>query len=99
MINGKDVAKSKGTGVHSIKNMNALRKLEADIDAKITRTLQVITVDNLSDECHIEAFDNKMTVESVLLHMIEEELQHLGEVNCLFWQMGIEPPHLKEGIA
>lgn len=91
------MAKSKGTGIHSIKNMNELRKLEADVDAKIMHTLQDMTTDNLPDEFYIEILDSKMTVESVLLHMIGGELQHLGEVNCLFWQMGIEPPHLKQG--
>ena len=28
----------------------------------------------------------------MLLHMIEEELQHIGEMNDLFWQMNINPP-------
>jgi uncharacterized damage-inducible protein DinB len=28
----------------------------------------------------------------LLLHMIEEELQHRGEMNALLWQAGREPP-------
>ena len=28
----------------------------------------------------------------VLWHMVEEELQHRGEMNALFWQMDIDPP-------
>jgi uncharacterized damage-inducible protein DinB len=24
--------------------------------------------------------------------MVEEELQHRGEINALFWQLGIDPP-------
>jgi uncharacterized damage-inducible protein DinB len=28
----------------------------------------------------------------LLRHMVEEELQHRGELNALFWQMDVRPP-------
>ncbi len=28
----------------------------------------------------------------MLLHMIEEELQHRGELNALLWQLDVDPP-------
>jgi len=31
-------------------------------------------------------------VKNMLWHLIEEELQHRGELNALLWQMDIEPP-------
>jgi uncharacterized damage-inducible protein DinB len=31
-------------------------------------------------------------VRDMLWHMIEEELQHRGELNALFWQLNIDPP-------
>ena len=31
-------------------------------------------------------------VKNMLWHLIEEELQHRGEINALLWQMDIEPP-------
>jgi uncharacterized damage-inducible protein DinB len=36
--------------------------------------------------------DRTETVREMLLHMVEEELQHRGEINALLWQMDIEPP-------
>ena len=33
-----------------------------------------------------------MATRDMLLHMVEEELQHRGELNALLWQMGVEPP-------
>lgn len=27
----------------------------------------------------------------IVWHMVEEQLQHIGEINALFWQMGIDP--------
>jgi uncharacterized damage-inducible protein DinB len=31
-------------------------------------------------------------IKAILLHLIEEELQHRGELNALLWQQDIEPP-------
>ena len=37
-----------------------------------------------------EAFN--FNVKNMLWHLIEEELQHRGELNALLWQMDIDPP-------
>jgi uncharacterized damage-inducible protein DinB len=36
----------------------------------------------------------KMTtcLADIMWHMLEEQLQHIGEINALFWQMDINPP-------
>jgi uncharacterized damage-inducible protein DinB len=34
----------------------------------------------------------RMSTRTMLLHMMEEELQHRGEMNALLWQMDIDPP-------
>lgn len=34
----------------------------------------------------------KLSLADIIWHMLEEELQHRGELNALFWQMGINPP-------
>jgi uncharacterized damage-inducible protein DinB len=36
-------------------------------------------------------------VRSTLLHVIEHELQHRGELNALLWQIDVEPPILDWG--
>lgn len=33
-----------------------------------------------------------VTLRAMLWHMVEEELQHRGEMNALLWRHGIEPP-------
>ena len=35
----------------------------------------------------------KLSVGQMLWHLVEEELQHRGELNALFWQIDIDPPH------
>jgi|SRR5580698_6312506 uncharacterized damage-inducible protein DinB len=34
----------------------------------------------------------RISVREMLLHMMEEELQHRGEMNALLWQIDIDPP-------
>jgi uncharacterized damage-inducible protein DinB len=34
----------------------------------------------------------KISVRNMLLHMVEEELQHRGEMNALLWQIDVNPP-------
>jgi uncharacterized damage-inducible protein DinB len=38
------------------------------------------------------AFFGKIKLRDMMWHMIEEELQHRGELNALFWQLDIDPP-------
>lgn len=35
---------------------------------------------------------NSIRLGDMLLHMIEEELQHRGEINALFWEQDVNPP-------
>jgi uncharacterized damage-inducible protein DinB len=42
----------------------------------------------LSDEGRVVKFN----VREMLWHLVEEELQHRGELNALLWQMNIDPP-------
>ena len=34
----------------------------------------------------------KVTAEDILVHVVEEEIHHRGELNALLWQIGIDPP-------
>lgn len=34
----------------------------------------------------------RISVRTMLLHMVEEELQHRGEMNALLWQIDVDPP-------
>jgi uncharacterized damage-inducible protein DinB len=34
----------------------------------------------------------RTSVRNMLIHMVEEELQHRGEMNALLWQIDVDPP-------
>jgi uncharacterized damage-inducible protein DinB len=37
-------------------------------------------------------FEMKMNLRTIIWHMVEEELQHRGEMNALFWQIDVDAP-------
>jgi len=36
--------------------------------------------------------DHELTIRDMLWHLVEEELQHRGELNALLWQADLDPP-------
>jgi uncharacterized damage-inducible protein DinB len=41
----------------------------------------------------MELRKNKFRVEDLLMHVVEEEIHHRGELLCLMWQIDCEPPY------
>lgn len=43
-------------------------------------------------EAGTKPFEMKVNLRTIIWHMVEEELQHRGEMNALFWQMNVDAP-------
>jgi uncharacterized damage-inducible protein DinB len=68
-------------------------------DEKMVDSFVLNFVEGLDEEKLGESFETsdgagrwRFTVSQMLWHLVEEELQHRGELNALFWQMNIDPP-------
>jgi uncharacterized damage-inducible protein DinB len=68
----------------------------ADIGRKLARSL---TPTRLNDSFVIRGiqgngkpFEMKTNLRTIIWHMVEEELQHRGELNALLWQMDVDAP-------
>ncbi|MDA4111242.1 MAG: DinB family protein [Thaumarchaeota archaeon] len=80
--------------------MGKVRSLEKAMEEeKKVDTFVMNFVDRLDDEKIEGSFETsfgkdrwRFTIRQVLWHMVEEELQHRGELNALFWQLNIDPP-------
>lgn len=68
-----------------------LRTLEAKVDGIVRDTIRGLDPKDLATT-HVDAHGDAHTTEAILLHMVEEELQHRGEINAMLWQAGFEPP-------
>ena len=77
--------------------IEGLRKDEAYIQTQVRRVMAELNEANLSrtifrqkgkgsdHDCHVPVRD-------ALWHLVEEELQHRGELNALLWQIDVEAP-------
>jgi uncharacterized damage-inducible protein DinB len=77
-----------------VKNISEVKRLESGIDSLVMKFVGSLKRADLERE--ISWHDGKklrrMKLDTILHHMIEEELQHRGEINAVLWQMDIAPP-------
>jgi uncharacterized damage-inducible protein DinB len=74
-----------------------LRDFETYLRAEVQRFMGGLTEDDLRRTVRREKgrasdHDCDIPVREVLWHLVEEELQHLGELNALLWQIDVDPP-------
>jgi uncharacterized damage-inducible protein DinB len=74
-----------------------VRKDETYIQTQIRRVMDELTEGDLTRTVHRvkgrgSDHDCDIPIREVLWHLVEEELQHRGELNALLWQAGREAP-------
>jgi uncharacterized damage-inducible protein DinB len=72
----------------------ARREMRA-IDRRVLKALAEITPGDLDRRLALPKVwrtSKRIELRVLLVHMIEEELQHRGEMNALLWQSGRDPP-------
>jgi uncharacterized damage-inducible protein DinB len=63
-----------------------------EVDRLVRNVLRNLRPKDLDRRILHPADQKLIPVRSMLLQMIEGDLQHKGELNALFWQMDLEPP-------
>jgi uncharacterized damage-inducible protein DinB len=74
----------------------ALRET-AKVDRLVQGVLKSLRPKDLARKLPIPESKDRVPLRTMLLHMIEEELQHKGELNALLWQLDVEAPVLEFG--
>jgi uncharacterized damage-inducible protein DinB len=77
--------------------IEAIRKDEEYLRTQIQRVMSELTEADLSRAItrlkdRGSDHDCEVPVRDACWHLVEEELQHRGELNALFWQLDIDPP-------
>jgi uncharacterized damage-inducible protein DinB len=86
----QDAAFSKYTGVNSI------REYADKVEAETNEYLENLTGEKLQTLFEYKGRDgniNKNKIEDILMHIIEEEIHHRGEILCLYWQHNLQAPY------
>jgi len=77
--------------------IETLRKDEAYLRAQLQRVMAELTEADLSrtvarQKGRGSSHDCQVPIRDALWHLVEEELQHRGEINALLWQIDAEAP-------
>lgn len=77
----------------------SLRTDETYIQTQIQRIMAELTEAELDrtvfrEKRRAASHDCNVPIREVLWHLVEEELQHRGELNALLWQIDVDPPVL-----
>ena len=67
-------------------------KEEHKIDSHVIGFVSSLKSSDLQRRIKDQRRGRTLELRQMLLHMVEEELQHRGEMNALLWRHGIEPP-------
>ncbi len=63
-----------------------------EVERLVMGFLQQLHPKDLDRRFYIQVDRRSITIRSMLLQMIEGDLQHKGELNALLWQMDVKPP-------
>jgi uncharacterized damage-inducible protein DinB len=76
-------------------SLDEARELEKEVDSFVMNFIEKMNDEKLASTFETMNRSGKreeIIVSDMLWHLIEEELQHRGELNALFWQIDLDPP-------
>jgi len=73
------------------KDMEAVRNYMNEVEAGSRAYISKLRPGDLDKEFPLGK--GNFRVEDVLMHVVEEEIHHRGELICLMWQIDSEPPY------
>jgi len=78
-------------------NINSIQKYADIVERETNEYLARLTDEKLRSSFEYKARDGKIKhniIEDILMHVIEEEIHHRGEIMCIYWQHEIEAPYV-----
>lgn len=95
-LSGKSIEGISDTPFTNFKNVNIIEEYADKVEAETNEYLETLTDKKLGNVFEFKGRDGKINrykVEDILMHVIEEEIHHRGELICIYWQHDIQPPY------
>jgi uncharacterized damage-inducible protein DinB len=96
-LSGKSTEGIYGAPFAEYKDVNSIQKYADRVEANTNEYLEKLTDENLQSLFEYKGRDGNIyrsVTEDILMHMIEEEIHHRGEILCIYWQHDIQPPYV-----
>lgn len=95
-LGGKSTEGIYGTPFTKFADVNAIQEYADKVEAETDEYLETLTDEKLDIVFEFKGRDGKMNrhkIEDILMHVVEEEIHHRGELLCIYWQHDIQPPY------
>jgi uncharacterized damage-inducible protein DinB len=77
--------------------INSIQEYADKVEAETNQYLEKLTDEKLQSAFEFKGRDGntyRYKTEDILMHVIEEEIHHRGEILCIYWQHDIQPPYV-----
>jgi len=95
-LNGKGTEGIFNIPFSKFADVNAVQEYADEVEAETNEYLKTLTEKKLQSVFEYKGWDGKTKrnkIEDILMHVIEEEIHHRGELLCIYWQNDISPPY------
>jgi uncharacterized damage-inducible protein DinB len=96
-LSGKSIEGIYGAPFTEYANVNSIQEYADKVEAETNEYLEKLTDQKLQSVFEYKGRDGntyRNVTEDVLMHVIEEEIHHRGEILCIYWQHDIQAPYV-----
>ena len=96
LLSGKNAEGIFDTPFSKFVSINTIQEYADEVEAETNEYLKTLTDEKLQSVFEFKGWDgktNRNKIEDILMHVIEEEIHHRGELLCIYWQNDIKPPY------
>lgn len=96
-LNGKSTEGIYGAPYAKYVDINSIREYADIVETETNEYLAKLTDQDLRSVFEYKVRDGstkRNETEDILMHIIEEEIHHRGEILCIYWQHEIEAPYI-----
>jgi len=95
-LSGKNTEGIFNTPFSKYADITAVQEYADEVEAETNEYLKTLTDAKLQSVFDFKRWDGKpdrKKIEDILMHVIEEEIHHRGELLCIYWQNDLTPPY------
>ena len=96
-MSGKNVDGVFATPFSKFSDISKVKEYADEVEAETNKYLKTLTEKKLQTVFEFKGWDGKTKrnkIEDILMHVVEEEIHHRGELLCIYWQNDIQPPYI-----
>jgi uncharacterized damage-inducible protein DinB len=95
-LSGKSAEGIFRTPFSEFSDIRAVRDYADEVEAETNEYFKTLTDEKLQSVFEFKKWDgtpDRKKIEDILMHVVEEEIHHRGELLCIYWQNDINPPY------